>query len=84
MTMAVKTTLALGVAIILGTAAAALAASPYGSPGELQQCVAKMAPSGRSAGPGDLDDLGVTEFDVMVGRCLSLINRPRPPGRQPR
>ena len=78
--MAVKTKLALGVAIILGTASAAPAASPYGGPDEVQQCLARMAASG----PGDLEEMAMTEFDVMVGRCMSLINRPRPPGRQPR
>lgn len=82
--MAVKTKVALGVAIILGTASVAGAVSPYGSPGELQECLANMGTPGRSAGPGNLDEMGITEFDVMVGRCMALINRPRPQGKTSR
>ena len=55
---------------------------PYGTPSEIQQCVAHMEASlqGRSIlgsrdtaayiqDLGHLDNMGLTEYDVMVGRC---------------
>jgi hypothetical protein len=55
---------------------------PYGTDAEVQQCVMKMEASlnGRSIlgsrdtaayiqDRGNLDDMGLTEYDVMVGRC---------------
>jgi hypothetical protein len=55
---------------------------PYGTPAEQQQCVDKMeaslhgqSPLGSRDGPGyiqdlgELQSLGMTEYDVMVDRC---------------
>ncbi len=56
-------------AITLGTAATAQAASPMSGPAEIQKCVAKLHASGRSSGT-DSETSGLTEYDVMVGRCM--------------
>jgi hypothetical protein len=87
--MAVKTKVALGVAIIISTASAALANSPipmepYGSVAEQWQCLADKEASlhGRSVlgsrdtsayiqDRGNLDSMGLTEQDVLVGRCMT-------------
>jgi hypothetical protein len=79
--------LAAAVAILLGGAYGALAKElpslqPYGSNGEIVQCVANMRASLHGAsilGPrgtaafiqdqGYLESLGYTEYDLMVDRC---------------
>jgi len=85
--MAMKTKVALCVAIILGTVSSALAASPpQGTPAQQQQCVANMEASlhGRSVlgsrdtpeyiqDRGNLDSMGMTEYDVLVGRCMTKL-----------
>ena len=89
--MSVKAKVALGVAMLLGAAAPALASvaaptEPYGTPAEQQQCVSQLEASlhGRSIlgsrnGPGYIQDLGnlesmgLTEYDVMVGRCMEKL-----------
>jgi hypothetical protein len=89
--MAIATKAALCLAIILGTASAALArgalpTEPYGTPAEQQQCVANMEAGlgGRSIlgsrdtseyiqDRGNLDSMGLTEYDVMVGRCMNQL-----------
>ena len=64
---------AMSVAIILGAASAASAAAPNGSATDLQQCVAGLQASGRSFGVDP--EMGVTEYDVMVGRCTGRLYR---------
>jgi hypothetical protein len=85
--MAIKRKVALCLAIILGTASPSLAAgAPYGTPAQQQQCVANMEASlhGRSVlgsrdtseyiqDRGNLDSMGMTEYDVMVGRCMDQL-----------
>ena len=57
---------------------------PYGTPAQQQQCVANMEASlhGQSVlgsrdtseyiqDRGNLDSEGLTEYDVMVGRCMT-------------
>ena len=70
--ISVRTRLLCCAAIILGSASAVPAASPNAN-ADLQQCVANLQASGRGFVTGDLDSLGVTEYDVMVGRCRDLI-----------
>jgi hypothetical protein len=79
--MAFRTTVALGAALLCGTASAALAASAYG-PAEIADCVANSEAPGRSVGARDLDAMGMTEYDVKVGRCMQHLDRLY--GRQPR
>jgi hypothetical protein len=62
---------ALTVALATATSVAA-AASPYG-PAEIADCVARMGP--HSSSGGDLDSMGLTEYDVKVGRCLRQLDR---------
>ena len=72
------------VCVVSGIASGAPAGErpPYGTFAEIQQCVADMQASlhGRSIlgsrdtaayiqDRGNLEDIGVTEYDVMVGRC---------------
>jgi hypothetical protein len=89
--MAVVSKAALCIALILGTASAALARGPvptlpYGTPAQQQQCVADMEAGlhGQSIlgsrdtseyiqDRGNLDSMGLTEYDVMVGRCMDKI-----------
>jgi len=87
--MFARTKVALGVAVILGSASAALAASPpQGTPAQQQQCVANMEASlhGRSVlgsrdtsiyiqSLGGVDNMGMTEYDIMVGRCMAQLYR---------
>jgi hypothetical protein len=56
-------------AITLGAASTALAASPYGN--SFDQCVAS-----HNYGSGDSDN-SFSGYDMAVGRCLELVNRPR-------
>jgi hypothetical protein len=64
----------------------AIPTAPYGTPAEQQQCVANMEASlgNRSIlgsrdtseyiqDRGNLDSMGLTEYDVMVGRCMDQI-----------
>ena len=59
---------------------------PYGTPAEQQQCVANMEASLHGQSPlgsrdtsayiqdrGNLDSMGMTEYDILVGRCMSRI-----------
>ena len=59
---------------------------PYGTPAQQQQCVANMEASlhGRSVlgsrdtpeyiqDRGNLDSMGMTEYDVLVGRCMTKL-----------
>ena len=59
---------------------------PYGTPAQQQQCVANMEAGlhGQSIlgsrdtseyiqDRGNLDSVGMTEYDVMVGRCMDRI-----------
>ena len=68
-------------AIVLGTASTAVAAGPNGSTDELRKCVANLQASGRHFG-GDPDTSGLTEYNVIVGRCLQQLYRMQ--GRQAR
>lgn len=76
--------LAAVVCTVLASAGGALAReqAPYGTDAEVVQCVANMRAALRGASilgsrdtaafiqdQGFLEDLGVTEYDVMVGRC---------------
>src|SRR5215475_308768 len=58
----------------------------YGTPAEQQQCVANMEASLHGQSPlgsrdtsayiqdrGNLDSMGMTEYDVLVGRCMDRI-----------
>jgi len=85
--MFARTKIALSVAVILGTVSSALAASPpQGTPAQQQRCVANMEASlhGRSVlgsrdtaiyiqSLGGIDNMGVTEYDIMVGRCMTQL-----------
>jgi hypothetical protein len=79
-------------------ASARMPIEPYGTDAEVQQCVANMETSlrGRSVlGSRDtaayfqdranLDEMGLTEYDVMVGRCTTKFFHRwmRAHGRQP-
>jgi hypothetical protein len=61
-------------AIILGTASTAVAAGPNGSTDELRKCIANLQASGRHFA-ADPDMTGLTEYDVMVGRCQRQLFR---------
>jgi hypothetical protein len=65
--MCAKIHIVLCVALTLGVAPTALAASPYGS--EFDKCVATHD-DGSSGGP-------FTGYDIAVGRCMKYINQPR-------
>jgi hypothetical protein len=67
---------------VTASASGRVSIEPYGTDVEVQQCVANMqgSLSGRSIlgsrdtaayiqDLGNLDDMGLTEYDVMVGRC---------------
>jgi hypothetical protein len=85
--MTAKMNAALCIAIVLGTASPALAASPpQGTPAEQQRCVANMESSlhgnsilGSRDGSsyiqswGGMDNEGMTEYDIMVGRCMTQL-----------
>ena len=72
----VTTQVVLCAAFIVGATSAAPAANSYGSSAEIQRCVDNFKSSGRYHGGGD-DDMGVTEYDVMVGRCMTSFYRQR-------
>src|SRR5437899_9672992 len=59
---------------------------PQGTPAEQQQCVANMEASLHGQSPlgsrdtseyiqdrGNLDSMGLTEYDVLVGRCMTKL-----------
>jgi hypothetical protein len=78
--MAFLTKVALGVAIMVGTASAVPAASPYGG-ADLADCVANSPPPSQSR--DQLDAMATTEYDIKVGRCMQHLFRryerqPRP------
>ena len=58
---------------IAAAASAASAASSYG-PAEIADCVARSG-SYSSHGGADLDSMGLTEYDVKVGRCMRQLDR---------
>ena len=67
--------LALGTVTLAGSATVAPAANPYGTTAEIQRCAENLRWSGRHGG-GD-DEVGTTEYDVLVGRCMSQFYRQR-------
>jgi hypothetical protein len=85
--------IAVGLAVVLGSASAALArtpvpAEPYGTAAQQEQCVANMqarlhgnsilGPRGTSIYIQDranLESNGMTEYDVMVSRCMQKLYR---------
>jgi hypothetical protein len=89
MAIATKAALCLTIILGTASAAlarGALPTEPYGTPAEQQQCVANMeaALGGRSIlgsrdtseyvqDRGNLDSMGLTEYDVMVGRCMDRL-----------
>jgi hypothetical protein len=69
--VAKASTFALALAVV-AAASAASAATPYG-PAEIADCVARSGSYGGSG--GDLDSMGLTEYDLKVGRCIRRLDR---------